>query len=181
LVEDCGWGWVDVTAVKDEYGNDLSPGMRYIQPDDDNTEDQTVLSIPLVQPVLPYDSIRIEMDWESKIPKTMARTGYNKEYFFMAQWFPKVGVYEPAGMRFAKKGQWNCHQYHSDGEYYANFGTYTVSITLPEHYKVGASGVLIKETKDGAHKTLTFRVEDVSILPGLPPHILYYLKRIQRD
>ena len=161
LVEDCGWGWVDVNTMEDQYGNNLAEGMEYIQPDDDNIHDQTVLSVPLPKPVLPYDSIRINLTWQSQIPKTVIRTGYNKDYFFMAQWFPKVGVYEPAGMRFATEGQWNCHQYHSSGEYYSDFGIYNVSISLPAQFKVGASGMLQSETINGATKTVVYKAEDV--------------------
>lgn len=161
LIEDCGWGWVTIQTMEDQYGNNLAEGMHYIQPDDDNVHDQTVLSVPLPQPILPYDSIQVNMTWQSQIPKTMARTGFNKEYFFMAQWFPKVGVYEPAGMRYATEGQWNCHQYHDDGEYYSNFGVYNVSISLPAPFKVGASGILQSETLNGNTKTVVYRAEDV--------------------
>ena len=160
--EDClKWAWLEVQKMVDEYGNDLTPTMHYIQPDDGNEFDQTVLNVPLKQAVLPHESIKIDMDWESKIPNIAARTGYNKEYYFMAQWFPKVGVYEPAGTRFAEKGQWNCHQYHSSGEYYADFGVYEVAINVPNEYVVGSSGSLIKEAKTAARTTYTYKLEDV--------------------
>jgi hypothetical protein len=161
LLEECGWSWVDVQNIVDEHGNNLTQSMRYIQPNDDNEQDQTVLSVSLPQPVMPYDSIEVSLEWVTKIPKTMVRTGYNKDYYFMAQWYPKVGVYEPAGMRYATKGQWNCHQYHSDGEYYGEFGNYLVDITVPDGFVVGASGTLIKETTLDGKKTHSFKVNDV--------------------
>ena len=145
--QNCQWSWIKVQSIKDEFGNDLTVGMEFIQPDDDNENDQTVLRVPLVKSVLPGQSIRLNMDWTSKIPNIMPRTGYNKDFYFMAQWFPKTGVYEPAGMRYATKGQWNCHQYHAQGEYYSDFGVYNVSITVPEDFVVGASGVL--QAKNG--------------------------------
>ncbi len=159
--DDCSWGWIELIDLKDESGNDLTEKMSYYQPDDDNSADQTVLRVQLAEPVLPYQSITVEMDWITHIPKTMARTGYNRDFYFMAQWFPKVGVYEPAGMRFATKGQWNCHQYHSSGEYYANFGVYEVEISVPENYVVGASGEMIKEKRKDGRAIYTYRVADV--------------------
>lgn len=159
--DECNWSYMDIQKIQDEDGNDLMNGMKYIQPDDGNEFDQTVLSVPLVQPVLPGDSIKVDLDWIGKIPKIRPRTGYNKDYYFMVQWFPKVGVYEPAGMRYATKGQWNCHQYHSNGEYYADFGKYKVDITVPENYIVGASGSLQKEQATGSKKTYTYAVNDV--------------------
>ncbi|MFK7809870.1 MAG: M1 family metallopeptidase [Saprospiraceae bacterium] len=159
--DDCNWGWIELLDIKDADGNDLTQTMSYIQPDDDNTADRTVLKVLLKTPVLPYQSTTIDMDWISHIPKTMARTGYNLDYYFMAQWFPKVGVYESAGMRFATEGQWNCHQYHSSGEYYSNFGLYEVAIAVPESYKVGASGELINKKTADKYTTHTYRAHDV--------------------
>ena len=157
----CGWSWVDIQSVVDEHGHDLKQTMEYIQPDDDNETDQTVLRLKLPTPVMPGGSIKVNLNWKSKIPRTMPRTGYNKDYYFMAQWFPKVGVYEPAGTRYATKGQWNCHQYHSRGEYYSNFGLYNVKITAPANYILGASGVLVEETETGDQKTWHFQAADV--------------------
>ncbi|MFT4666120.1 MAG: hypothetical protein ACI8YQ_004066 [Polaribacter sp.] len=159
--DNCNWGWIELIDLKDQSGNDLTESMSYYQPDDDNSADQTVLRVQLAEPVLPYQSTTIEMDWITHIPKTMARTGYNRDFYFMAQWFPKVGVYEPAGMRFATKGQWNCHQYHSSGEYYADFGVYKVDISVPEDYVVGASGEMIKEIRKDGRAIYTYHVEDV--------------------
>lgn len=160
-IEACDWGWSEVTHIQDAAGNDLTPNIRYISPDDGNENDQTVLSVPLAEPVLPYDSTTIQLDFTVKIPKVMARTGYSREYFFMAQWFPKVGVYEAAGVRYATKGQWNCHQYHSNTEYYSDFGVYNVAMTVPSNYVVGSSGTLQKVTDNGDTKTHLYRVEDV--------------------
>lgn len=157
----CGWGWMDIRRMQDEYGNDLTRAMHYIQPDDGNAADRTVLRVPLPRPVLPGGSIRVDMEWESGIPRAALRTGYQRDYYFMAQWFPKLGVYEPAGMRYAEKGQWNCRQYHNNVEYYADFGLYEVDITLPAGFKVGASGLLTGVKQAGENRTWSFRAEDV--------------------
>ena len=161
LEEDCEWAWIDIQKLEDENGNDLSSQMHYIQPDDDNDKDETVLRVPLIDPVYPGQSIEVKMEWTTRIPKTQPRTGYNKDYFFMAQWFPKVGVYEPAGMRGAPAGRWNCHQYHSQGEYYSDFGVYNLNINVPENFIVGASGDLINTKKIGNRITWTFQAKDV--------------------
>jgi len=159
--EECGWGWSQVTRVTDASGNDLTANLSYVQPDDGNINDQTVLRIDLAQEVAAGESLTLSYDWQAKVPKTMPRTGYNKDYFFFAQWFPKVGVYEPAGMRYATEDKWNCHQYHSDGEYYSDFGVYEVLLTLPENYTVAASGRQVGLIKANGKKTWTFIAEDV--------------------
>lgn len=159
--EECGWGWTKITSVTDPDGNDLSTNMTYIQPDDGNFDDQTVVRLALGQSVKPGESFTLTYEWMAKVPKTMPRTGYNKDYYFFSQWFPKVGVYEPTGMRYAVKDTWSCHQYHSNGEYYSDFGIYEVSMTLPENYVVAASGRQTALSKEKGKKTWTFIAEDV--------------------
>ena len=46
-----------------------------------------------------------QIAWTSRVPRTFARTGAIGDYYFIAQWFPKIGVLEDTG--------WNCHQFHS--------------------------------------------------------------------
>lgn len=159
--EDCDWGWSAIHQMKDDQGNDLTKGFEFIHPDDDNIYDETVLHVPLVDPVMPFDTARFEFAWKAQIPQAMIRTGYNKDFYFFAQWFPKLGVYEPAGMRYATKGGWNCHQYHADGEYYSDFGNYHVRLTVPEGFIVGASGVLIEKNTLEKSTTWTFQASDV--------------------
>ncbi len=131
------WGFCHIQSIKivqnssfEEYN--LIPWMEYRHPDDENLYDQTVLSVTLPHPVEPGQTIMINIDFKSKVPRPIDRTGVWKDYYFIAQWFPKIGVYQ--------NGQWNCHQYHADSEYFADYGTYDVKITLPSSYIVGATG-----------------------------------------
>jgi len=155
------WGWSEIMEMQDEAGNDLSANMKYIQPDDDNIGDRTVLEVALTKPVLPNQSTTVNFKWKAKIPNKAARTGHHKDFYFFAQWFPKVGVYEPAGMRYAEKGAWNCHQYHSSGEYYSDFGVYDVYLKVSENFVIGSSGELKSKVKDGEFNVWNFYVEDV--------------------
>jgi len=159
IEENCGWGYTDIIDIEDEQGRKLQS--QYVQPDDDNADDMTVLKVFLLDPVPAGGELSLSFDWESKVPKTMPRTGYNQDFYFFAQWFPKVGVYETAGMRYAKEDGWNCHQYHARGEYYSDFGVYEVKMTVPEDYVVAASGILIGQEKKEGKKTWRFRADDV--------------------
>ena len=65
-------------------------------------------------------------------------------------------------MRYAVKGGWNCHQFHSNSEFYSNHSVYDVKITLPKNYVVGSGGMLLDESITGEkEKTLTYRAEDI--------------------
>jgi hypothetical protein len=125
------WGSCDVKTIR-VAGVDLTSSTRFIAPDDGNAADQTVMSVPLPAPVAPNESIEIEITWTSKIPRPFARTGYVGDYYFIVQWFPKIGVLEDAG--------WNTHQFHAATEFYADFGAYDVRLTVPAGWIVGASG-----------------------------------------
>ena len=159
--DELSWGWVDIKSMKIKDGETLTNKIKFIQPDDGNKSDQTVIRVPLQDSIMPGDTIDILIKFESKLPKIFARTGYAGNYFLVGQWFPKIGVYEPAGMRFSKKGAWNCHQFHAHSEFYADFGVYNVSMTVPKDYVVGATGAIVNEKVNGESKTLKYHAEDV--------------------
>ncbi|MCB0720334.1 MAG: M1 family metallopeptidase [Bacteroidetes bacterium] len=177
------WGGIDInrmvrvsnsgdriTSALDESGEDLTDAIRFIQPDDGNTNDRTVISVPLQTPVQPGETIALDIDFTSKLPKVMARTGWEDMedgslFVMAAQWFPKIGVLEVPGQRYipedATEAKWNTHQFHANSEFYADFGTFDVSITTPDDFHVGASGVQIEESSQDGKLTRRFKAEDV--------------------
>ncbi|HZA37370.1 MAG TPA: hypothetical protein VE505_20710, partial [Vicinamibacterales bacterium] len=113
------WGWIDVTAIRLLSSSpapftDLTANRRFIAPDDGNMDDRTVMSVPLPRRVAPGETIGVEIAWTSKVPRTFARTGVVGNFYFMAQWFPKIGVLEKSG--------WNTHQFHAGTEFYSDYG-----------------------------------------------------------
>ena len=155
-------GWISISSFTDRNGNDFLPQMQFISPDDGNRDDRTVIKVKLAEPAMPGDTVFVNMKFETKLPSVIRRTGFNKDFFFVAQWFPKFGVYEPAGMRYSQKGAWNCHQFHANSEFYADHSVYDVKITLPSKYVVGSGGLLVSESVvNESKKTATYRAEDI--------------------
>jgi hypothetical protein len=147
------WSSSDVTAIR-VAGAELTAQMRFIAPDDGNAADRTVMSVPLPKAVEPNESVEIAIEWTSKIPRPFARTGYIDDYYFIVQWFPKIGVLEDAG--------WNTHQFHSPTEFYADFGVYDVRLTVPSGWIVGASGREVSKTDHGDGSTThSYHGEDI--------------------
>jgi hypothetical protein len=148
------WGFIEIKKIQLADGTDLSAAFKFIQPDDGNKEDQTVIKVSLPEAVPPHKKITLNIEFYSKLPKIFARSGFYKNFFMVGQWFPKIGV--------LWNGRWNCHQYHSNSEFFADFGIYEVKITVPEEYVVGATGKRIAEAKnsDGS-KTYTHYQEDI--------------------
>ncbi|HVD92666.1 MAG TPA: M1 family metallopeptidase [Vicinamibacterales bacterium] len=152
------WGWIDVDsveAIKRDGLVDIAVGpLRYIGPDDGNPDDRTVAEIPLSASVQPGQAIALRIRWRSHIPRTFARTGAIADYFFIAQWFPKVGVLEDSG--------WNCHQFHVATEFFSDFGVYDVKLTVPAGWTTGATGTARAITKESdGSETHAYFQEDV--------------------
>lgn len=153
------WSFIDVTAIRLLAGagaplTDLTASGTFIAPDDGNAADRTVLSVPLPGVVAPGEAVTVELAWTAHVPRTYARTGAVGNYFFIAQWFPKLGVLEDTG--------WNTHQFHAGTEFYADYGVYDVRITVPRGWVVGATGRQ-RERHDTPKGTTTHRYvqEDV--------------------
>jgi hypothetical protein len=147
------WARIDVTTIK-VGGDDRTATKRFIAPDDDNPDDQTVMAVRLAQPIAPGGTATIDVEWSAHVPRPFARTGAIGDFFFIVQWFPKLGVLQDEG--------WNCHQFHSSTEFFSDFGVYDVSLTVPGGWPLGATGVEVKRyaNTDG---TATYRYyqEDV--------------------
>ncbi len=82
------------------------------------------------------DSIEISTPFMVKIPSSeFSRLGHSKQSYQITQWYPKPAVYD-------KKG-WHQMPYLNQGEFYSEYGNYNVFITLPDNYKLWATGDLI--------------------------------------
>jgi hypothetical protein len=147
------WARIDVTSIR-IGGLDRTAARRFIAPDDDNQDDETVLAVGLPQPVEPGATATIEVAWTAHVPRPFARTGAIGNFFFIVQWFPKLGVLQDGG--------WNCHQFHAGTEFFSDFGVYDVSLTVPAGWPLGATGVQVKR-HDNRDRTTTHRYyqEDV--------------------
>ncbi|MCP2604939.1 M1 family metallopeptidase [Candidatus Aminicenantes bacterium AH-873-B07] len=149
-IKDGEWGWIDVKKIRITNGPDLTPTIQFIPIDKPlRANDQTVMRILLPEPLKPGEEISFELIFEAKIPRTVLRAGYYHNAYFIAQWFPKPGVYEEG------KG-WNCHQYHLTSEFYADFAEFTVHITVPKEFVIGASGKLISTKENKKERTITY-------------------------
>jgi len=130
--------------------------------DKDNPD---IAKITLAQPLKSGEKLTIQTSFVLKIPESFSRLGHVDQSYQLTQWFPKPAVYDHKG--------WHPMPYLNMGEFYSEFGDFQVTITLPENYIVGATGVLqtesekeflqqkIEETKayfekEAAQKTDTF-------------------------
>ena len=105
-----------------------------------------IAKIFLAQPLSPGDSLVVSTPFHVKIPDAkFSRLGHVGESYMITQWFPKPAVYDRNG--------WHPMPYLNQGEFFSEFGTFDVSITLPENYVIAATGDLqttseIKKTEE---------------------------------
>ena len=152
--KDTDFGSDEVTSFEVVGMGDLTKSMKFISPDDGNPDDKTVFEVQLPHPIAPGQDVTFKIAFRCKFPEVVARTGYKRTFLLAGQWFPKVGVWW--------HGAWNCHQFHALTEFFADFGTYDVRITLPKDYVIGATGVQTSDTGNGnGTKTVAFHAEDV--------------------
>ncbi|HEV3142005.1 MAG TPA: M1 family metallopeptidase, partial [Vicinamibacterales bacterium] len=146
---------IDVTSIRliGPSAADLTSAQRFIAPDDGNDADQTVMAVALPQPIGPDGSATVQIAWTAHVPRTFARTGVIGSFYFIAQWFPKLGVLQDEG--------WNCHQFHASTEFFSDYGSYDVSLTVPRGWIVGATGVERERRDADGGTTHHFYQDDV--------------------
>jgi len=96
-------------------------------------ENIDICKLLLASPLQPGQSITITTPFRVKIPSgSISRLGHIGQSFQITQWYPKPAVYDCNG--------WHQMPYLTQGEFYSEFGSYDVSITLPKNYILGATG-----------------------------------------
>ncbi len=96
----------------------------------------TTMRIELAEPLKPGATIRLDIGWQFPVPAYGAgRMGRDGTLYEIAQWYPRVAVFDDV------RG-WNSDPYIGAGEFYLEYGSFDVALTLPASYVVAATGVL---------------------------------------
>lgn len=142
---------------------DRTAALRPIAPDDGNARDATVVTLPLEVPLAPHETITLELEFTVSLPGIWSRSGQSGNFLAIAQWFPKLGVFEAPEGDPARAAVWNCAQYHHATEYYAHHARYEVQLDLPAEYsgKVAATGALVEERRAGERVHQRWRADGV--------------------
>lgn len=101
------------------------------------TENIDVAKLTLKKPLLPGEMVRLATTFKVKLPTVISRMGHEGQLYCITQWYPKPAVYDVNG--------WNPMPYLDQGEFYSEFGSFKVSITVPKNYVVAATGRLQNE------------------------------------
>jgi hypothetical protein len=98
---------------------------------------ETILEVPLTQPILPKQKVVFEMDFEAQVPLQIRRSGRDNPQtgvrYSMSQWYPKMCEYDYEG--------WHPTPYIAR-EFYGVWGDFEVNITIDKKYMIGGTGYL---------------------------------------
>lgn len=99
----------------------------------------TLARVELPSPIEPGSEFVFSYDFEFSIPPHLRRMGAEDveqgRIFELAQWFPHVCNYDDVN-------GWNTKPYLGSGEFYTNFGSFDVHLTVPATHIVSATGTL---------------------------------------
>lgn len=96
---------------------------------------QDICIVELGFDLKPGQSVKLFTPFVVKIPSgSISRLGHIGQSYQITQWFPKPAVYDKDG--------WHHMPYLNQGEFYSEYGSFDVSITIPSNYVVGATGDL---------------------------------------
>jgi hypothetical protein len=102
---------------------------------EDHPQHIDIIKVVLPKPLPPNGKVTITTPFHEKLPFNFSRGGYDGQTFQITQWYPKPAVYDKNG--------WHEMPYLDQGEFYSEFGSFGVRITVPKEYVVAATGELL--------------------------------------
>ena len=124
-------------------------------------EADMLLKVQLEQQLFPDENVKIEIDFNLKLPNANHRFGYGENAVNFGNFYPIACVYEN-GKGFMSEG------YVANGDpFYSDVANYSVTVSYPKKLKIACSGDNIKTNDNGQYFTTTFsssKVRDVSFV-----------------
>jgi hypothetical protein len=104
----------------------------------------TLMKVDLARPLPPRGRQVLDIAWAFPFGPNSNRMGIeliDGSYVYeVAQWYPRLAVYDDV------RG-WNTEQYLGQGEFYLEYGSFDVSLTVPANMLVAATGTLQNPTQ----------------------------------
>ena len=143
------WSAVDTREGRVRFQNLADPDYAYerftavptidgvpVPPRYPGAPDSTVVVFDLPEPLAPGDSIRVSFQWDARPSTLPRRQGRRGRSFDFAQWYPRVAVYD--------RGGWQPNPLVPAGEFYGEFGSFDVTMIVPEGQVIGSTGVPVE-------------------------------------
>jgi len=100
------------------------------------TNNATNQGVRLTQPLMPHDSVKLNIAWHYQISLKSEREGMiDSTTYYLAYFYPRVSVYDDYN-------GWDRLTFNDAQEFYNDFNDYTLKVTVPKNYIVWATGTL---------------------------------------
>lgn len=108
----------------------------------DYTIDFSIMRVQLKQPLLPGKNIAVQIQFKTYFDDggtqrrrmKLFKDNWGNKHYDVVHWYPRICVYD-------RKFGWETDQ-HLGKEFYGDFGSYDVELTLPNHFIMDGTGVL---------------------------------------
>jgi hypothetical protein len=108
--------------------------------------------ISLPTPLMPHDSVKLDINWHFQVSKQSGREGMiDSTTYYLAYFYPRVSVYDDYN-------GWDTLPFLDAQEFYNDFNDYTLNVTVPKNYLVWATGTL-RNTKQVLQPEYVKRLE----------------------
>ena len=99
-----------------------------------NSSTNKMVSLP--KPLMPHDSVTLDIDWHFEVSKQSGREGMiDSTTYYLAYFYPRVAVYDDYN-------GWDTLPFLDAQEFYNDFNNYTLNVTVPKNYIVWSTGTL---------------------------------------
>lgn len=107
--------------------------------------DNTILKVYLLKPLKSGEAVTFKIDFKTYFDKEAIRnrmkmfSTFGNKHYDIVHWYPRVTVID-------HKFAWNTDQ-HMDHEFYGDYGSFNVELTLPNNYITDGTGVMTNESE----------------------------------
>ncbi len=111
--------------------------------------------ISLDSPLEPSETALLQGDFIVKIPSFWSRMGHLGDTYQITQWYPKMCVLD--------EKEWHRGRYHWRGEFYSDFGDYSITLDIPENFITAATGSVesVSFSEDSLRRSETWKAYNV--------------------
>jgi hypothetical protein len=105
--------------------------------------DNTVMKVILPRILKSGESITFKLKFKTYFDREAIRNrmklfnAWGQKHYDVVHWYPRISVFD-------RKMGWDTDQ-HMDHEFYGDFGSYHVEMTMPNHYIADGTGIMLNE------------------------------------
>ena len=116
-------------------------------------DDENILTVTLLTPVYPEDTVKIKISYTLKLALVNHRTGVTENTVNLGNFYPVLCAY-------SREGFVECNYYYCGDPFMSECANYRVTIDLPQAYTAASSGKLESESAAADRKKLTYTLNN---------------------